>query len=292
MKRVIVNGFFPRKNFGDDLFLKAAKFFLDDFKVRNEVKAELSFISWLKELGRVDDYVWLGGTFIDGDSSLKTVFSMLFEFTWVRLRGGRLSFISVGFSKQVPIWKVVAQRYIIRIANSVSVRDNESLLFCNNTSGKISKSLDLVVKYKEELTRTLFKDGVPDETEGRVLISLDKEESLSVISSNVGLFNKEECKYIFSQISSPYVKEKQVRISQKAAAILGLDLVGVSEYIDVNNVTFNIAESALIITDRLHVAICGALIGRKVVVVGVTEKLKSIDLLLSSECMSSVSLIK
>lgn len=292
MSKTLVNGFFPGKNFGDDLFLHVAKEFLGEFSVRNEEKNKRNFLSWINELIKVNDYVWLGGTFIDNDSSLKTILSMLFEFSIVKFFGGKLTFVSVGFSRDVPFWKRLAQYYIIKIANSVSVRDNDSLSFCGKDEKKIKKSEDLVIKYESTIIKSFFAEMIPDEIGGNVLVSLDKKSSLDVIYANIDLFEVYFDFSFFVQISSPYVSQRQSIISKEAIDILGVSSSVEYDYGDARNVMNNIATSSVIITDRLHVAICAALLNRKVFVVGVTEKLKSISLLLSEECMSRIYLLK
>ncbi|MEM5481097.1 polysaccharide pyruvyl transferase family protein [Pseudoalteromonas fuliginea] len=290
---VLVNGFFPDRNFGDDLFLKFSTYYCKNPAIRNIEKDKRNFFQWLLYLYKLDCYIWLGGTFIDKDSTLKTILSMLFEFSLLKLFNVKLEFKAVGFSSEVDFFKFFSQKYIVFISNSLSVRDIKSYKFCENYNSRVVLVKDLVLEHFEDyMGDDIFLDKpTTDDFRYSTLVCLDKEASIpyaSKVKNEVSNLN-----FFTIQIASPYVKDRQELISKKfIKQLVDKPKFKLTDYQSAGNVLHEINQSQLIITDRLHVAICAVLLKRKVYLIAVSEKLKTAHLLFDNDVSYYLKIIK
>lgn len=281
----IINGFFPNRNFGDDLFLKCAKQIVGDhFLIRNEIRNKAG---WWSTLLGVQSYFWLGGTFIDRDSSLKTVFSILIEFSLVKIFGGRLELVAVGFCTDVPWYKKVAQAYIILLSDKVTVRDTVSLGFASRWIQDLELVKDIVVEYHNQI----FQKALYEES-GRVLVALDKWKTLSLANLIAGELAHYPCEAFFTVPVSEYKRVEQFSVQHQFAKLLGIGEMQcfLSSY-SADAVIESILKSHLVVTDRLHVALAAIFFDKQVILFGVSEKLKNIDLLVEPFYLRKLILI-
>jgi polysaccharide pyruvyl transferase WcaK-like protein len=270
----LVNGFFPDFNFGDDFFLLCANDIVgEDYVVRNIEKNKRNYFSWLLYLSRVKDYYWLGGTFIDQDSNIKTLMSFLIEFFVVKLFFGKIHLISVGFSPELGFLRRTVQLIIISLSNEISVRDEVSKEFAKLIITDVKLDPDLFVRFSEK------KLNASDESDEKyeIMISIDKKESLEFVAEikNIVDFISEK-KLSLIKITSPYVEKRQEFLSKELANLLDLNEIRTKKYISIIETCQDMRSSRVIITDRLHVALCGGFFGKTVVLLAVTEKLKKI----------------
>jgi len=274
----IVNGFFPHKNFGDDMFLACAEEYVKgEYKVRNSEKVNKNYFSWLLYILRnTKSYTWLGGTFIDKDTTLSMLTSMLIEFTFVKLSGAELKFVSVGLARDVGWLKKLAIKYICWLANSITVRDEESFAAYKNCNNEMFQTGDIVV-----LNSMRFHQNVTSIKKVDLFVSVDKKRSLDIFKSKIHLFKPCENTKAAVQITSPYQAEIQKQLSSEVCSILGCDYE-VEPYESFDKVLELIASSEYVITDRLHVAIAGVINNKSVYLFGVSEKLRGINSLIDT----------
>ncbi|KZN44358.1 polysaccharide pyruvyl transferase family protein [Pseudoalteromonas luteoviolacea] len=274
----IVNGFFPNKNFGDDMFLACAGEYVEgDYEVRNLAKENKGYLAWLAYLfKRVKSYTWLGGTFIDKDTTFPMLISMLIEFTLVKLAGAKLTFVSVGLSRDVNLIKKLSLKYICWLANDVSARDKDSFEAYKRHNKGMTLTGDIVV-----LNEGLFHKGIKQSNRRLLFVSVDKNKSLQIFNDKQSVFKHLSNTPSVVQVTSPYQAESQKRLSEEICNSLGCsyDCIDYSSFKEVLEL---IAESECVITDRLHVAIAGVINNKPVYLFGVSEKLKGINDLLDT----------
>lgn len=251
-----------------------------DFYIRNEIKTNFF---WWRYLFKANKYTWLGGTFIDKDSSFKTVLSMLFEFTLVRLLGKELHFRSVGFSVNVPFYKRLAQSYIIFISSSVSARDQESYLFAKRSSSSVSLGKDIVV----ENHSSIFTEKECEVISGQCFWAVDKKKSLDVFRKHEKSISPHMYSWVTVPLSTYKKKEQSLVLAEASKSLLPNVNVVDSEYA-VDNVLNVIGQSEVVVTDRLHVAISALFMKKKVYLLAVSEKLLNTKGLVSQELAANL----
>ncbi|KAA1166424.1 polysaccharide pyruvyl transferase family protein [Pseudoalteromonas fuliginea] len=283
----LVNGFFPKRNFGDDMFLACAhKYVEGDYKVRNDEKSSRNYLEWLNFLKNTKHYTWLGGTFIDKDTDLKMLVSMLLEFTLVKLFGAQLSFVSVGLSRDVSFLKKISLQYFCWLADDISVRDKDSFKAYRSYRGNLKLTGDIVVLQKD-----LFHCNPANSSVGNyTYVSVDKEKSLDILIKNNSLLEPVKGKNAVIQITSPYKEKEQIERSSHVCELLNCKFK-IQPYTDYNQVLEFINNADYIITDRLHVAIAGLINSKKVYLFGVSEKLQGIHDLLEFDDHSNLILL-
>lgn len=269
------------------MFLACAhKYVEGDYKVRNVEKNSRNYIEWLRFLKNIKHYTWLGGTFIDKDTDLKMLLSMLFEFSLAKLFGAKLSFVSVGLARDVSFLKKITLRYFCWLADDISVRDKDSFNAYHSYSDNFKLTGDIVVLQKD-----VFHCETTSSSDGNyVLVSVDKEKSLEIFNKNKSLLPSENGKNAIIQVTSPYKEKEQVDRSSHVCELLNYEFK-IQSYADYNQVLELINNADHIITDRLHVAIAGVINSKKVYLFGVSEKLKGIHDLLDIDGHSNLILL-
>lgn len=285
---ILLNGFFPGMNFGDDIFLAIAKNKLfteeDGCKIRRLERSNKNYFSWLYYLTKVKEYYWLGGTFIDKDTKPSMAISLFIEFFLCWLFGARIKLCGVGFSPNLPFMYQWVQSFIIKVSCDVEVRDKISYEFSKNYKFDTVLGEDLCVKYFAVVSSEIARKSVRN----NVYVSMDKLESLD-LAKKICSTLKNTTNVVY-QVTSPYVEEKQIEISKAVCDMISPNSIGIP-YESYISVLENLASSDLILTDRLHVAICASMLGVKVYLFPVSDKLNLIKAMLEKKYQNNIYMI-